>query len=53
MTPKTTTPPGRPAHWAGRAAGYCWEEKPGRGYHCTLSAGHSGKHYHCYSRTEW
>lgn len=53
MTPKQTTTPGRPANWAGRAAGYCWEPHPRNGRHCTLHAEHRGRHYHCYSRTEW
>jgi hypothetical protein len=33
--------------------GYCWNEWQGGRYHCTLPFGHSGRHWHAYSRKSW
>jgi hypothetical protein len=37
----------------GRVSGYCWTEHPRGGLHCCLPMGHSGKHYHPYSKTNF
>ena len=33
--------------------GYCWHEHPSRRVHCTKPVGHSGPHWHPYSKTSW
>jgi hypothetical protein len=43
----------RPELSAGRAAGYCWAERPGWRLHCTKPPGHTGKHWHTYTKTGW
>lgn len=42
-----------PRHTLSALGGVCWSEHGGGAYHCTLPAGHSGKHWHPYSGTEW
>ena len=32
---------------------YCWDESSSRHVHCTLPIGHSGQHWHPYTRTSW
>jgi hypothetical protein len=32
---------------------YCWAEHSGGGKRCTLPTGHSGRHWHPYSKTSW
>ena len=41
-----------PRHARG-LGGYCWTEHPNGGRHCTLPVGHTGSHWHTYSRTSW
>ncbi|MGW7087475.1 hypothetical protein ACWGH2_28815 [Streptomyces sp. NPDC054871] len=33
--------------------GLCWDRKPGDALHCTLGQGHTGDHFHAYTRTRW
>lgn len=37
----------------GRISGYCWTEHPRTSVHCTLPHGHSGAHWHPYSKASW
>ncbi|MFF4347517.1 hypothetical protein [Streptomyces sp. NPDC001530] len=37
----------------GRISGYCWTEHGRTHVHCTMPAGHGGKHWHPYSKTSW
>ncbi|MFF7837527.1 hypothetical protein ACFZC6_01635 [Streptomyces ossamyceticus] len=49
MSKKTTTP--RPAQAGPLGHGYCWEQHPVHGVHCTQPAGHEAKgveHLHPY-----
>ncbi|WP_405873960.1 hypothetical protein [Streptomyces sp. NBC_00005] len=32
---------------------YCWAEHPRTHVRCTDPAGHSGTHWHAYSKTSW
>ncbi|MFF4523258.1 hypothetical protein [Streptomyces bluensis] len=33
--------------------GYCWATHPSKGVHCTNPLGHSGGHWHPYTKTSW
>jgi len=37
----------------GPISGYCWAEHTGTHVHCTEPVGHSGRHWHPYSKTSW
>lgn len=37
----------------GHISNYCWTEHPGGSWRCTLPVGHSGRHWHAYSKTSW
>ncbi|MFD7055569.1 hypothetical protein ACFWBS_41120 [Streptomyces mirabilis] len=37
----------------GRISGYCWAAHTGTHVHCTEPFGHSGRHWHPYSKTSW
>lgn len=32
---------------------YCWAEHSSTHVHCTQPTGHSGRHWHPYTRTSW
>jgi hypothetical protein len=38
---------------SGRISNYCWAEHTGTRVHCTEPFGHSGRHWHPYSKTSW
>jgi hypothetical protein len=38
---------------SGRISNYCWAEHTGTHVHCTEPVGHSGRHWHPYSKTSW
>ncbi|MGD1220019.1 hypothetical protein AB9Q10_16500 [Streptomyces krungchingensis] len=37
----------------GPMSGYCWALHPDGRRHCTLPRGHSGTHWHPYTRASW
>ncbi|MGW1614424.1 hypothetical protein ACWCQZ_34285 [Streptomyces sp. NPDC002285] len=40
-------------HTLAAISNYCWQANLGGNMHCTLPRGHSGRHWHAYSKTSW
>jgi hypothetical protein len=53
MTKKPITQTHGPKRPVGRMSGYCWTEHSRTHVHCTEPFGHSGRHWHPYSKTSW